>query len=52
VTVSLSFISISLNEIIVHFGRNPRNGSSPPKDNSDVNIMNLIGGVSLVLWFG
>ena len=39
--------------IIIHFGRNPKNGSSPPKDNSNVNIMNLISGVSLfviVIW--
>ena len=25
--------------ITVNFGRNPRNGGSPPKDNNDVNIM-------------
>jgi hypothetical protein len=23
--------------ITIHFGRNPRNGGSPPRDNSDVN---------------
>jgi hypothetical protein len=23
----------------IHFGRNPRNGVTPPKDNSDVNII-------------
>jgi hypothetical protein len=33
--------------ILIHFGRNTRNGGSPPKDNSDVNIMNFITGVSL-----
>jgi len=33
--------------ITIHFGRNPRNGGSPPKDNSDVNIMNFISVVSL-----
>ena len=26
--------------ITIHFGRNPRNEGSPPKDNSDINIMN------------
>jgi hypothetical protein len=31
----------------IHFGRNPRNGGSPPKDSSDVNIMNFISVVSL-----
>jgi len=25
---------------MIHFGRNPRIGGSPPKDNSDVKIMN------------
>lgn len=33
--------------IINHFGRNPRNGGSPPKESSDVNIMNFINLVSL-----
>jgi len=33
--------------ITIHFGRNPRNGGSPPKDNSDVKIMNFISVVSL-----
>ena len=28
--------------IKIHFGGNPRNGGSSPKDNSDVNIMNFI----------
>jgi len=28
--------------ITIHFGKNPRNGGSPPKDNNDVNIMNFI----------
>jgi hypothetical protein len=31
----------------IHFGRNPRNVGSPPKDSSDVNIINFIGVVSL-----
>jgi len=47
VTVSLS-VSISLRVIIlIHFGRNTRNGGSPSKDNSDMNIMNFISGASL-----
>jgi hypothetical protein len=33
--------------ITIHFGRNPRNGGSPPKDNNDENIMNLINVASL-----
>ena len=33
--------------ITIHFGRNPRNEGSPPKDNSDVNVMNFISVVSL-----
>lgn len=33
--------------IIIHFGRNPRNGGSPPRDSNDVNIMNFISAVSL-----
>jgi hypothetical protein len=39
--------------MIIHFGRNPRNGGSPPKDRSDVNIMNFINVVSLfvsIVW--
>ena len=32
---------------VIHFGRNPRNGGSPPKDSSDVNIMNFIRVASL-----
>jgi hypothetical protein len=31
----------------IHFGSNPRNVVSQPKDNSDMNIMNLIAVVSL-----
>jgi hypothetical protein len=33
--------------ITIHFGRNPRNGGSPPKDRSDVNCMNFISVISL-----
>jgi hypothetical protein len=39
--------------ITIHFGRNPRNGGSPPKDSSDVNIMNFISVISLfviIVW--
>jgi hypothetical protein len=28
--------------ITIHFGRNPRNGGSPLKDNSDVNITRFV----------
>jgi len=33
--------------IIIHFGRKPRNGGSPPRGSSDVNIMNFISVASL-----
>jgi hypothetical protein len=33
--------------MISHFGRNPRNGGSPPRESSNVNIMNFINLVSL-----
>jgi hypothetical protein len=34
----------------IHFGRNPKNGGSPPSDNRDINIMNFIGFVfSLII---
>jgi hypothetical protein len=38
---------------MINFGRNPRNGGSPPKDSSDVNIMHFISVVSLfvnIVW--
>jgi hypothetical protein len=31
----------------INFGRNPRNGGNPLRDNSDVNIMNCINVASL-----
>ena len=39
--------------IIIPFGRNPRNGGSPPKDSSDGNIANFIRAISLfviIVW--
>lgn len=33
--------------ITIHFGRNPRKGGSPPRDSSDVNIINFTRVVSL-----
>lgn len=39
--------------MIIHFGRNPRNGGNPPRDSSDVNIMNFISVASLfvsIVW--
>jgi hypothetical protein len=35
--------------ITIHFGRKPRNGGSPPRDRSDVNIMNFISVASLLV---
>lgn len=39
--------------MMIHFGKNPRNGGSPPKDNKDVNIINFISLASLfviIVW--
>lgn len=33
--------------IINHFGRNPKNGGRPPKDNKERNKLNLITGLLL-----
>jgi len=33
--------------ITIHFGRKRRNGGSPPRDSSDVNIMSFISVASL-----
>ena len=33
--------------MMIHFGRNPRNGGSPPRDSKDVNIINFISVASL-----
>jgi hypothetical protein len=38
--------------IIIHFGRNPRKGGSPPKDSNAGNTMNLINVVSLFCYYG
>ena len=35
--------------ITFHFGRKPRNGGSPPRDNSDVNITSFISVASLLV---
>jgi len=37
--------------ITIHSGRNPRNGGSPPRDNSDVNIINFIRGGVFVRYY-
>ena len=33
--------------MVIHFGRNARNGGSPPSDSRDVNIMNFVRVISL-----
>jgi hypothetical protein len=33
--------------MMTHFGKNPMNGGSPPRDSRDVNIMNFIRIASL-----
>jgi len=35
--------------ITIHFGRNPRNTGSPPRDSSDVKIMKFISVASLIV---
>jgi len=35
--------------ITIHFGRKPWNGRSPPRDRSDVNIMNFTSVASLCI---
>jgi hypothetical protein len=35
--------------ITIHFGRKPRKGGNPPRDSSDVNIMNFISAASLLV---
>jgi hypothetical protein len=42
-------LCVIMARITIHFGRNPRNGGSPPKDNSDVSIINFTSVVSLVV---
>lgn len=44
-TGAILFIIIAW--IIIHFGRKPRNGGSPPRDSSAVNIMNFVRVASL-----
>jgi len=39
IVASVVVLFVIMAWITIHFGRNPRNGGSPPKDNSDVNIM-------------
>ena len=43
IVASGAILFVIMARITIHFGRNPRNGGSLPKDNSDVNIMNFIG---------
>jgi len=40
-------VFVIMDWIIIHFGRKPRNAGSPPRDSSDVNIMNFISVASL-----
>jgi hypothetical protein len=40
IVASGSILFVIMAWIITDFGRNPRNGGSPPEGNSDVNIMN------------
>ena len=39
IVASGPMVFVIMARITVHFGRNPRNVGSPPKDNNDVNIM-------------
>jgi hypothetical protein len=47
VVASGAMLFVIMPWITIHFGRNPRNGGSPPKDISDVSIMNFITVISL-----
>jgi len=47
IVASGAILFIIMAWIIIHFGRKPRNGGSPPRDRSDVNIMNFISVASL-----
>ena len=40
IVASTSILFVIMAWIITDFGRNPRNVGSPPKDKSEVNIMN------------
>jgi hypothetical protein len=42
IVIMNSMLFIIINWITIHFGRNPKNGGSPPSDNNDMNIMNFI----------
>jgi len=47
IVVSGVILYVIMAWITIHFGRKPRNGGSPPRDSSDVNIMNFISVTSL-----
>jgi len=40
IVASESILFVIVAWIITEFGSNPRNGGSPPEDNSELNIMN------------
>jgi len=44
---AMLFVVMAL--ITIHFSRKPRNGGSPPRDSSDVNVMNFISVASLLV---
>jgi hypothetical protein len=53
ITASGIMLFIIIDWITIHFGRNPRNGGSPPRDSNEVNIINFINVVSLfviIVW--
>jgi preprotein translocase subunit SecY len=47
IVVSGAMLFVIMAWIPIHFGRNPRNRGSPPKDNSDVNINYFISVIYL-----
>jgi hypothetical protein len=36
-----AILFVIIDWMTIHFGRNPRNGGRPPKDNSDLNLLAL-----------
>lgn len=47
VTIIINKNLLVIDWITNHFGKNPKNGGSPPKDNRDKKSVNLVKGDSL-----
>jgi len=51
IVANAAMLFVIMASITVHFGRNPTNGRSPPKDHSDVIIMNFMDVVCLFVCY-